>query len=83
MPSWVSNLPRSSRTQQFVEIVLSQYDIYSFPKDNWFSPGRKEDKAGMLRSRDAIASLIQEQVAAGIPENRIVVGGFSQGKLNI
>jgi predicted esterase len=57
----------------------SWYDIYSFPKDNWFAPGRKEDRTGMLRSRDSIAALVQEQVAAGTPENRIVVGGFSQG----
>ena len=37
------------------------------------------DEVGILRSRDYFNSLVAEEVAKGIPSNRIVVGGFSQG----
>ena len=37
------------------------------------------DEPGILRSQGYINSLIQEEVAKGIPTNRIVIGGFSQG----
>ena len=40
---------------------------------------RDEDKNGILASRDYFHSLIQEEIAAGIPADRIVLGGFSQG----
>jgi predicted esterase len=40
---------------------------------------REEDEEGILRSRDYIHSLIDAEVAKGIPANRVVVGGFSQG----
>jgi predicted esterase len=40
---------------------------------------REEDEAGILKSRDYFHSLIDDEVAKGIPANRIVIGGFSQG----
>lgn len=40
---------------------------------------RDEDEAGILKSRDYFHSLIDAEVAKGIPANRIVIGGFSQG----
>lgn len=40
---------------------------------------REEDDEGILRSRDYIHSLVDAEVAKGIPANRVVVGGFSQG----
>jgi predicted esterase len=40
---------------------------------------REEDEEGIIRSRDYIHSLIDAEVAKGIPANRVVVGGFSQG----
>lgn len=40
---------------------------------------RDEDETGVLRSRDYIHSLIDAEVAKGIPASRVVVGGFSQG----
>lgn len=40
---------------------------------------REEDEAGITRSRDYIHGLIDAEVAKGIPANRVVVGGFSQG----
>ncbi|KXJ93742.1 Phospholipase/carboxylesterase/thioesterase [Microdochium bolleyi] len=38
-----------------------------------------QDEAGLLRSREYVAGLIQAEVDAGIPSSRIVLGGFSQG----
>ncbi|KAF3052694.1 hypothetical protein E8E11_006900 [Didymella keratinophila] len=40
---------------------------------------REEDEAGILKSRDYFHSLIDAEVEKGIPANRIVIGGFSQG----
>ncbi|KAF1996228.1 Phospholipase/carboxylesterase [Amniculicola lignicola CBS 123094] len=40
---------------------------------------READETGILRSRDYIHSLIDAEVAKGIPTTRVVVGGFSQG----
>lgn len=40
---------------------------------------RAEDDVGMLSSVRTISSLIAQEVDAGIPSERIVVGGFSQG----
>ena len=39
----------------------------------------QDDEKGLLASVSAIDALIQAEVAAGIPEDRIVLGGFSQG----
>jgi len=38
-----------------------------------------EDEVGMLRSVASINKLIDAEVNAGVPTNRIVLGGFSQG----
>lgn len=38
-----------------------------------------EDEEGMMASVAYLKSLIDDQVAQGVPENRIVVAGFSQG----
>lgn len=40
---------------------------------------KREDEAGLRLSRDSIESLIAREKARGIPANRIVVAGFSQG----
>eukprot|EP00879_Flechtneria_rotunda_P008474 GHRR01008878.1.p1 GENE.GHRR01008878.1~~GHRR01008878.1.p1 ORF type:complete len:307 (+),score=60.50 GHRR01008878.1:92-922(+) len=50
------------------------YDIASLDEIN-----HHEDKAGMLESKRYIEELISSEVAAGIPSNRVVVAGFSQG----
>ncbi|KAF2969716.1 hypothetical protein GQX73_g3831 [Xylaria multiplex] len=39
----------------------------------------RQDEKGLLETRDYVRSLIQTEIDAGIPANRIVVGGFSQG----
>ncbi|KAI5809881.1 Phospholipase/carboxylesterase/thioesterase [Peziza echinospora] len=50
------------------------YDITDFP-----NLSSSDDEAGMLRSISAINAIIGEQVDKGIPPERIIVGGFSQG----
>jgi phospholipase/carboxylesterase len=49
------------------------YDIFSF------TPGSKQDEAGVRESQTYIKSLISKEVARGVPANRIVIAGFSQG----
>lgn len=50
------------------------YDIASLEDIN-----QKEDADGLMESKRYVEMLIQQQVDAGIPSERIVVGGFSQG----
>ncbi|BEJ16235.1 hypothetical protein CspHIS471_0508400 [Cutaneotrichosporon sp. HIS471] len=52
------------------------FDVITF--DRSITP-RPEDEAGILATVEAVDKLIQAEVDAGIPENRIVLGGFSQG----
>ncbi|CAK5275264.1 unnamed protein product [Mycena citricolor] len=51
----------------------SWFDIYSFDFNT------EEDESGMLKTVHSLSKLITEEVDAGIPANRIVLGGFSQG----
>lgn len=53
-----------------------------YPMPAWYDiagPGQPEDAAGLHASRATIESLIAGEVARGIPAERIVVAGFSQG----
>ncbi|QYJ84648.1 carboxylesterase [Shewanella mesophila] len=49
------------------------YDIKGMDIDN------RADMPGVINSECAIAALIDEQIAAGIPADKIVLAGFSQG----
>jgi phospholipase/carboxylesterase len=49
------------------------YDVFGF------GPGNREDEAGIHQSQAYIESLISKEIARGIPANRIVLAGFSQG----
>lgn len=52
----------------------SWFDIYGLDKS------AKQDEAGIRKAAGLVQELIDyEQEATGIPSNRIVVGGFSQG----
>lgn len=42
-------------------------------------PSSPEDEDGIRKAAGTIHSIIAEEVAAGIPTSRIVLGGFSQG----
>ncbi|CAE6527363.1 unnamed protein product [Rhizoctonia solani] len=50
------------------------FDLYSLGKSD-----DKEDEEGLLRSSGLINQLVGAENAAGIPNERIVIGGFSQG----
>jgi len=41
--------------------------------------GLKEDEAGLRQSQKSIEELIAKEEARGVPANRIVIAGFSQG----
>ncbi|KAL9051725.1 MAG: hypothetical protein Q9162_005827 [Coniocarpon cinnabarinum] len=50
------------------------YDIINFD-----TLKRSDDEPGILKSQKYIHSLINQQIADGIPPSRIILGGFSQG----
>lgn len=54
-------------------VMRSWYDIKSMDLDG------RADMAGVLESEISVRALIKEQIDAGIPANRIVLAGFSQG----
>ncbi|KAK8216074.1 Phospholipase/carboxylesterase/thioesterase [Phyllosticta capitalensis] len=51
------------------------YDLASLSDINQ----RSEDETGIKRSQEYFHNLIKEEISKGIPANRIVIGGFSQG----
>ncbi|XP_037703540.1 acyl-protein thioesterase 1-like [Choloepus didactylus] len=51
---------------------------------SWFdiiglSPGSQEDEPGIKQAAENVKSLMDQEVKNGIPSNRIILGGFSQG----
>ncbi|KAK0723882.1 Phospholipase/carboxylesterase/thioesterase [Apiosordaria backusii] len=54
------------------------YDIHTID-GNAESLRKNEDEAGILVSQAYLHGLIQKEIDAGIPADRIVIGGFSQG----
>ncbi|KAK9720710.1 hypothetical protein K7432_003986 [Basidiobolus ranarum] len=68
------NAPNQPVTLNNGMAMPSWYDIYSLEAID-----REEDEKGMLASSRSINSLIQKEIDAGIPANRIVLAGFSQG----
>ncbi|XP_068604043.1 acyl-protein thioesterase 1 [Brachionichthys hirsutus] len=51
----------------------SWFDIYGL------SPDADEDEAGIKAASENLEALIKQEVKNGIPSNRIILGGFSQG----
>jgi phospholipase/carboxylesterase len=49
------------------------YDLYDLSLE------KDEDESGMKRSSLNIQKLIEEQISLGIPSEKIIIGGFSQG----
>ncbi|WP_323773791.1 alpha/beta hydrolase [Alcanivorax sp.] len=54
-------------------VMPAWYDILAMDID------RKVDEAGVLASADAVDALIDREIARGIPSERIIIAGFSQG----
>ncbi|CAO2580993.1 Acyl-protein thioesterase 1, partial [Lemmus lemmus] len=51
---------------------------------SWFdiiglSPDSQEDESGIKQAAENVKALIEQEVKNGIPSNRIILGGFSQG----
>jgi len=75
---WIlPHAPRQPCTMNFGMVMPSWYDIYTLAEKEY--ENRKEDEEGLLKSRDSIRQLINKEIEAGIPSERIIVGGFSQG----
>jgi phospholipase/carboxylesterase len=54
-------------------VMRAWYDIFGF------EPGAAEDAAGIRASAAAVTKLIDREIERGIPADRIVLAGFSQG----
>lgn len=54
-------------------VMPAWYDVFSQ------NLGEKEDETGIRASGRALEALIQREEARGIPANRIILAGFSQG----
>lgn len=52
----------------------SWYDIYTLNESD-----EREDEAGLRESSDALLRLVKAEQQAGIPAERVFIGGFSQG----
>lgn len=66
--------PRRSITLNMGMEMNGWYDIKSLGEDI-----REHDKTNVLASREIFRDLIAKEIESGIPADRIVLGGFSQG----
>lgn len=55
------------------------FDVKSLRAPLPGNPRDEEDEEGILASVNKIHALVEDEIKSGIDENRIVVGGFSQG----
>ena len=65
--------PRRAVTINMGMVMPAWYDI----KGTEFQ--REEDEAGILQSAEQVQALIDREVERGVPHERIVIAGFSQG----
>ncbi|XP_045154864.1 acyl-protein thioesterase 2 isoform X2 [Echinops telfairi] len=65
--------PRIPVTLNMKMVMPSWFDLMGL------SPDAPEDEAGIKKAAENIKALIEHEVKNGIPANRIVLGGFSQG----
>lgn len=65
--------PEMAVTRNSGYIMPAWYDLYGV------TGSTKEDEAGIKNSQKYINALIQKEIDRGIPAERIVIAGFSQG----
>lgn len=65
--------PQRPVTLNFGYVMPAWYDIYSLDRN------MREDETGIAATAQTIGKLIQQENARGIPSNRIILAGFSQG----
>lgn len=74
------NLPSHIVNNPLTPVIGMQmpgwFDISTLDK---LTDSTHDDERGILSSIAGVDALIQAEINAGIPENRIIVGGFSQG----
>eukprot|EP01094_Clydonella_sp_ATCC50884_P017817 TRINITY_DN3181_c0_g1_i1.p1 TRINITY_DN3181_c0_g1~~TRINITY_DN3181_c0_g1_i1.p1 ORF type:complete len:249 (+),score=57.34 TRINITY_DN3181_c0_g1_i1:61-747(+) len=73
-------LPTASKRRITINngmIMTGWYDITTLDADA--AHERVHDDAGIEESRDRIMALVREEMAAGVPSERILLAGFSQG----
>lgn len=77
MPGWYDIVSPStvSILENTLVLTCPQHTI----DGNAESLRKNEDEAGILLSKEYLHGLIKQEVDAGIPPERIVIGGFSQG----
>ncbi|KAJ9635439.1 hypothetical protein H2201_003101 [Coniosporium apollinis] len=68
------NAPQIPITLNFGMRMPGWYDIMSLS-----DIAQREDEPGIIRSRNYFHEVINQEMAKGIPSERIVIGGFSQG----
>lgn len=56
-----------------IDFLSSRFDIRSL------EVGGSEDEAGIKAATTLVHGMINNEIKAGIPANRIILGGFSQG----
>ncbi|RDL40986.1 uncharacterized protein BP5553_00965 [Venustampulla echinocandica] len=90
---WVSLAENWRRRQKFDEVKFVFPNAPTIPitvnmgmqMPGWYDITQfndlqdRQDEVGILRSREYFHSLIKAEIDAGVPSERIVLGGFSQG----
>jgi phospholipase/carboxylesterase len=69
--------PAMAITRNSGYIMPAWYDLYGAPNNK--TGNNLEDEAGIIISQKYVNSLIQNEINRGIPSERIVLAGFSQG----
>uniref|UniRef100_A0A2K5TMR0 palmitoyl-protein hydrolase n=1 Tax=Macaca fascicularis TaxID=9541 RepID=A0A2K5TMR0_MACFA len=65
--------PPSDSLTSSTSVPMREFDLMGL------SPDAPEDEAGIKKAAENIKALIEHEMKNGIPANRIVLGGFSQG----
>ncbi|NXH95236.1 LYPA2 thioesterase, partial [Pachycephala philippinensis] len=66
-------LPRIPVTLNMKMVMPSWFDLMGL------TPDAPEDEAGIKKAAENIKAIIEHEMKNGIPPNRIILGGFSQG----
>lgn len=75
---WRSVLP-SERTYQADHAGMRMPGWFDLTSLDDLTDSQYDDEQGLIKSVEAVDKLVQAEIDSGIPENKIVVGGFSQG----
>jgi predicted esterase len=74
---WVlPHAPQIPVTRHNGTILPAWFDVYALAN---LANSARDDETGILSTVAEVDALIQAEVDAGVPESRIVLGGFSQG----